>query len=221
MLRALRIFALSGSLAVVAAAAAHATYVPAGTLAINGAFTPTVNLSGGTVGLYQTPQGYHKFTFQSGTGQFVTADSSINGSDSPGVTSEATLNFSTTVGGVISYTASPLADILTFTDSTLGETYSFDLDQSITTLSDQTNALGTTIGLYILGDLTATGSTTYSSLTPTALTLSLTETGGSNWSISGTLANPPPGINVPEPASIALLGAGLIALRMVRRRKTV
>ena len=76
--------------------------------------------------------------------------------------------------------------------------------------------------LYLLGDLVGTGTNVYTA-TPTAVTLTLNKTGSSAWSFSATLSNPPPGsgvtTNVPEPASLTLLGGGLAALSFVRRRK--
>jgi len=52
-------------------------------------------------------------------------------------------------------------------------------------------------------------------------TWSLTQTGGAGDSISlsGTFHSPAVPVNVPEPASLALLGAGLVAAGVVRRRK--
>ncbi len=222
MLKQFKLAAIAFGALLLGSGSANATYVPAGTLIINSRFSPVVNTTTNTILLSSgAPNNYHTFDFQSGSGQFATSDS-VNGNDPHGFTSQSTLNFSSVVGNVVVYSGgSSINNLFTFTDTTTGETYDFDLDSSITTLSDQTTGSGTTIGLYLLGDLTATGTTTYATNTPTALTLSLTQTGSSNWSISGTLANPPPGtgLPVPEPASIALLGGGLAALGFVRRRQ--
>ncbi len=221
MLKTLKSFAIAGVALTLMGGLAHADYVPAGTLTISPSFNPIVNLTNNTITL-QGSGGQHRFAFFGGTGQFSTADT--GNIDNPGTTSGATISFDPTVGNVVLYGgASSLDNLFAFTDQTKGETYDFDLNSSITTLSDQTTGSGTTIGLYLLGYLTASGVPPYTTPTPTALTLSLTQTGASSWSISGTLSNPPPGtgLPVPEPTSMLLLGGGLAALGFARSRRRV
>ena len=78
--------------------------------------------------------------------------------------------------------------------------------------------VSTSIALYVLG--TIGDSNLNLTPTPTSLTITLNSTGGSAYSASATLANPPaPAPSVmQEPASFLMLGSGLIALGVLRRR---
>lgn len=203
--------AVAGAALALMGTAAHATPVPAGTLGVTFLGQPVVDNTNGTV-TSSVPTAYF-----SGTGAFA-------GFSGSGSFTTNTISFSETVGGLVDYTANPIASFFSFSGG--GDVYTFALDQSIQTISYSFNpSLGNgAIALYVLGDLTATGSTPYTTLTPTAFTLTLNETGGSGYTASATLANPPPGSGVtnnpvPEPASMTLLGGGLAALGFIRRRK--
>jgi PEP-CTERM motif len=224
MMKTLKFSAVFATGLLLAGGAAHATPVPAGTLTLQPDFNPIVNLADNTVQLLDSgDMQTNTFGFLGGTSQFAHASTKKAPKSDEGTTASNVLSFGATVGSLISYSGAAAIDqLFVFTDTSTGVTYDFSLDQSITTLSNVTTGQGTNLSIYLLGDLTGSGSTSYADRTPTAITLSMTITGGSNVSISGTLSNPPPATGfstVPEPASMTLLGGGLAALGFIRRRK--
>lgn len=193
-------------MAAVVSSGRTAQAVPFGpaTASIVYSFSPTVTL---------TPS--------SGTGEFdggtviFSTTGTLNGQVNGTGTATGTLSFSTAIGAT---TANAISDYLTFADTT-GGTFNFDAATVTTQGFNNRPGVSTSIALYVLGTL----GNTHLDLTPTAtsLTITLNSTGGSAYSASATLSNPPAAIPVlaTEPVSFVVLGSGLIGLGLLRRRR--
>ena len=185
-------------------AAAHAAPFGPATANLSSSDVPTVTFNNGA--------GDDTITLNGGAAQ-LTGTSGQFGNGTFSGSGAGTVAFSETPNTV---TSDSIKGLFSFSDNS-GGSYVFDLLSVDTTMFARNPGVSASIGLYLLGSIS--DSNLQLDPAPASLFLSLNSTGNSSFAEAGNLAAPPaPVPAVPEPASLALFGMGLISKRMLRRR---
>lgn len=175
-------------------------------LALTGGAANAVALVG-TLGIQ--PLGASSVNFSAGTGSYSMQDTFLSAGtgDFSGISGlgkiDGAFSFSTSVGGVVNPQTSPslMFGSYTFTPS-WAETTSY-------TSTGSGSSLSQAFSVYFRGEIPGNSNAA-------SYTLSCNSTGGSAFTCAGTLATP--AASLPEPATMAILGAGLAGVGLIRRR---
>lgn len=201
---------LASALVATVSVATPALAIPigSGTVSIADLYIPSVDLTSAPA-TYSASFGS---TFEVlGTGAFMGV-TGLNGVEN------GTLLFSSTVGTTINQTVN---NFFQFADG-MGSNYSFTPNSVTTRTYNVIPGVSSSISLFLLGN--TSDAVRGFDPTPTSLTISFNNTGGSPFSSSATLAIPPAIASaVPEPASWGMMigGLSIIGGALRRRKRTV